>query len=190
VRQNRSLTARREIFTVGHSTHPIERFEALLGGTGVEAIADVRRFPGSRRHPQFAREALGASLGRAGIGYEWLGEELGGRRRTRPDSPNDAWRVAAFRGYADHMEGAEFARGLACLEALASERRTAVMCAEGDWRRCHRRLLADALTARGWHVVHLLPDGRCVDHELPGFATVAGDRLSYASQPAIGGIES
>ena len=79
---------------------------------------------------------------------------------------------------------------VARLEALGSERPTAVMCAEGDWRRCHRRLIADALTARGWHVVHLLPDGRCTGHELPGFATVAGERLSYASQPAIGGIES
>jgi uncharacterized protein (DUF488 family) len=190
VRENRPLTGDREILTVGHSTHPIERFEALLGGAGVEGIADVRRFPGSRRNPQFGREALGAALGWAGIAYEWLGEELGGRRRARPDSSNDAWRVAAFRGYADYMEGAEFALGLARLEALASERRTAFICAEGDWRRCHRRLIADALSARGWHVVHLLADGRRVDHELPGFATVAGGRVSYASQPAIGGIES
>jgi len=88
------------------------------------------------------------------------------------------------------MDGAEFARGLARLEALAGEMRTAVMCAEGDWHRCHRRLIADALTARGWHVVHLLPDGRRAEHELPGFAAVAGGHLSYASQPAIGGIES
>jgi uncharacterized protein (DUF488 family) len=190
VRQNRPLTAAREILTVGHSTHPIERFAALLEGAGVEMIADVRRFPGSRRHPQFAREALDATLGRAGIAYEWLGEELGGRRRARPDSPNDAWRVGAFRGYADHMQGAEFARGLARLEALAGERRTAFMCAEGDWRRCHRRLIADALSARGWRVVHVLPDGRRADHELPGFATVAAGRLSYVSQPAVGGIES
>jgi uncharacterized protein (DUF488 family) len=184
------MTAPREILTIGHSTHPIERFEALLEGAAVEALADVRRFPGSRRHPQFAREALEAELHRWGIVYEWLGEGLGGRRRVRRDSANDAWRIDAFRGYADHMETAEFWRGLARLEVVAGQSRTALMCAEGDWHRCHRRLIADALTARGWRVVHVLPDGRRVDHELPGFATVADGELSYASQPPIGGIRS
>ena len=190
MRQNRPLTAAPEILTIGHSTHPFERFGTLLEGAAVEAIADVRRFPASRRHPQFARDALEAELRRAGIAYAWLGEELGGRRRARRDSANYAWRVDSFRGYADHMQGAEFWRGLARLEGLASDSRTAFMCAEGDWRRCHRRLIADALTARSWRVVHLLPDGRRAEHELPGFATVADGELSYASQPPIGGIGS
>ena len=190
MRQNLLLPAPREILTIGHSTHEIGRFETLLRGAAIEAVADVRRFPASRRHPQFSREALAAELARVGILYEWLGEELGGRRRARRSSPNRGWRVAAFRGYADHMESREFARGLARLEALASRSRTAFMCAEGDWRRCHRRLIADALSVRGWRVVHILPDGRRADHVLPDFATPAGGGLSYVSQPPIGGIES
>jgi uncharacterized protein (DUF488 family) len=186
VRHNRPLAAPREILTVGHSTHPIERFERLLRGAGVEAVADVRRFPGSRRHPQFSGEPLAAELRRVGIDYEWLGGELGGRRAVADDSENDAWRVAGFRGYADHMRSAEFADGLACLEALGGRRRTAFMCAESDWRRCHRRLIADALLARGWNVVHLLRDGGLAPHELPEFATVTGGAVSYSAQPRIG----
>jgi uncharacterized protein (DUF488 family) len=173
------------IFTIGHSTHPIERFIRLLSGSGVELVADVRRFPGSRRNPQFGGEALTASLGGAGIAYESLGEELGGRRRARADSPNDAWRVAAFRGYADHTATEEFQRGLERLEELAGDRRTAIMCAEGDWRRCHRRLIADALVARGWRVVHVGPDGNRSEHVLPEFATVVDGGVSYASQPRL-----
>jgi uncharacterized protein (DUF488 family) len=157
----------------------------LLEGAGVEAIADVRRFPSSRRHPQFAAEALAGALRGAGIDYEWLGEELGGRRRPRRDSPNDAWRVGAFRAYADHMETDEFARGLERLERIAGERRVAFMCAEADWRRCHRRLIADALAARSWSVVHIARDGRLSRHELPGFASVGGGRIAYASQPQL-----
>jgi len=155
-----------EILTVGHSTHPIERFIALLGGAGVEAIADVRRFPGSRRNPQFGAEVLAAALGGVGIGYEPLGDTLGGRRKPRADSPHTEWRVAAFRGYADHMETREFRQGLERLEELARSRRTAVMCAEGYWRSCHRRLIADALTADGWRVLHISPRGELEAHPL------------------------
>ena len=175
----------REIYTIGHSTHPIERFIRLLGAHRIELLADVRRFPGSRRNPQFGAEALAASLDAERIAYEGLGAELGGRRRARRDSPNDAWRVEAFRAYADHTASDEFRAGLARLEALTSERRAAIMCAEADWRRCHRRLIADALLARGWRVLHIGPDGGLGEHSLPEFATVVGTAVSYASQPSL-----
>jgi uncharacterized protein (DUF488 family) len=158
------------IFTVGHSTHPVDRFLALLEAHGVELVGDVRRHPGSRRHPQFNAEALATTLGDSEIGYVGLGDSLGGRRSPRPDSTHTLWRVAAFRGYADHMETEEFAAGLARLEELARQHRTTTMCAEGDWRRCHRRLISDALTEHGWRVLHIRPDGGIEEHQ----ATVLG----------------
>lgn len=176
------------ILTVGHSTHPIDRFLRLLRRGGVGAIADVRRFPGSRRHPQFGAEALAASLAAAAVHYEPLGEALGGRRSTRPgvDSPdNSAWRNASFRAYAEHMASPEFAAGIERLEAVARERRTAIMCAESDPRRCHRQLIADALLARGWRVFDLLPDGRLVARALNPNAVVEGGRVSYPGQPTL-----
>src|SRR3954468_19308595 len=115
-----------ELLTVGHSTHDLDAFLALLRGAGVEAVADVRRFPGSRRHPWFGGEALAASLEAAGLAYAHL-VELGGRRSVVPGSPNDGWEVAAFRGYADHLRSEEFARGRERLVALAADRRTAIM---------------------------------------------------------------
>jgi uncharacterized protein (DUF488 family) len=179
-----------EILTIGHSTHPIERFIRLLAANRVELLADVRRFPGSRRNPQFGAEALAGSLAEAGIAYEALGAEVGGRRRARRDSPNDAWRVEGFRAYADHTGTDEFRRGLERLEGLAHERRTAIMCAEADWRRCHRRLIADALIARGWRVLHIAADGRTSEHALPEFATVAGCEVRYGTQPRLPGARS
>jgi uncharacterized protein (DUF488 family) len=166
----------RELLTVGHSTHPIAVFLALLRGAGVELVADVRRFPGSRRHPQYGREALAAALADAGIGYEHL-PELGGRRTPTPDSPHAAWTVPAFRAYADHLRTPEAAAGRARLAALAAERRTAAMCAEAPWWRCHRRILADAFLFDGWSVRHLMPDGRLVPHAPPPFAVRAPDGL-------------
>lgn len=154
----------REILTVGHSTHPIDRFCGLLRGAGVEVVADVRRHPGSRRNPQFGAEALAESLAGSGIGYERFGEELGGRRRSPGPRPDSAWRNASFAAYAEYMETPEFAAGLDRLEALARERRTAIMCAEALWFRCHRRLIADALASRGWSVLHLGSDGRMEPH--------------------------
>ncbi len=172
-----------EILTIGHSTHPIERFIHLLRANGVALLADVRRFPGSRRHPQFNSAALEAALGEAGIGYARLGEALGGRRRARVGSRHSGWRVAAFRGYADHMETPEFAAGLERLEALARARRTAFACAEADWRRCHRRLIADALAVRGWRVLHVLADGRTEEHALSEHAVARQEGLLYPAEP-------
>jgi uncharacterized protein (DUF488 family) len=155
----------REIYTVGHSTHSAERFVSLLRMHGVEVLCDVRRYPGSRRNPQFNVSALRESLGAAGIAYEPFGDELGGRRRPRPGGGPSPWRNAAFRGYAEYMETPEFAAGIERLERLARERRAAIMCAEAEWRRCHRRLLSDALTSRGWRVIHIRPDGVLEGHE-------------------------
>jgi uncharacterized protein (DUF488 family) len=179
-----------EIFTVGHSTHPIETFLSLLRDAGMEAIADVRRFPGSRRHPHFGADALAESLQSQGIDYEPFREELGGRRSRKdaegaspPD--NSAWRNASFRAYADYMSTDAFAAGLEGLEALARRRRTAVMCAESHPSRCHRRLIADALLARGWRVVHLLPGGRKEEHAFTPDAVVQEERVHYPAQPSL-----
>jgi uncharacterized protein (DUF488 family) len=167
------------IFTIGHSTHGAEEFLRLLRSQRIEAVADVRRWPSSRRLPHFNAGALVETLRREGIAYLELGEALGGRRRPRPDTPNTGWRVAGFRGYADHMDSAEFRSALAALEDLGRERRTAFMCAEGPWWRCHRQLIADALVARGWEVKHVMPDGRLEQHRLTPFAVVDGDTVTY-----------
>jgi uncharacterized protein (DUF488 family) len=159
---------RPQIFTIGHSTHAVERFEALLRAHGIELVCDVRRHPGSARHPQFNADSLSATLGRAGIAYEELGAQLGGRREARDDSMGESSRSASFRAYAEHMRTPDFAAGLKRLEQLARERHAAIMCAEGDWRRCHRRLIAEALTTRAWRVTHILPDGRLEEHEPEG----------------------
>jgi uncharacterized protein (DUF488 family) len=166
------------IFTIGHSTHEPEAFVELLRGAGIELVADVRRFPSSRRLPWFNSGELERSLRDAGIDYLHL-EALGGRRDPAPDSPNGGWRVGQFRGYADHMATPEFRAALDRLTALARDRRTAVMCAEAQWWRCHRRLLSDALLVRGWAVQHVGSRGELARHELTDFAVADGERLTY-----------
>lgn len=169
---------RMELLTVGHSNHGEKEFLELLRGAGVTALADVRVSPRSR-YEHFNRSALAGSLEAAGIHYVYLGEQLGGRREPVPGSPNGAWEEEAFRGYADHMASEQFAAGLARLEELASDHRVAIMCAEGDWRHCHRRLLADALVVAGHLVRHLAPDGAITEHELNEAAVVTGGRITY-----------
>jgi uncharacterized protein (DUF488 family) len=166
------------VHTIGHSTLGLDEFVALLDAHGVGRIADVRRFPASRRHPHFARGALADALVRAGVGYTWL-PALGGRRRSVPDSPHVAWRSPGFRAYADHMGSAEFAAGLKALVALAEERPTAVMCAEAVPWRCHRQLIADALVARGVSVRHILGPEPAREHRLTPGARLVGERLVY-----------
>jgi uncharacterized protein (DUF488 family) len=161
-------------FTVGHSTHPLEALVSLLARHGVERLADVRRTPQSGRHPQFNLESLARELPARGVDYRHF-PALGGRRRARPDSPNGGWEHPAFRGYADYALTPEFASALEQLLALATERPTAVMCAEGLWWRCHRRLIADRLVALGWTVCHIAPDGGLTGHELSPFAVVRAD---------------
>lgn len=175
-----------EFYTVGHSNHEEADFLALLRGAGVELVVDVRRHPSSRRLPHFDRSALAASLKEAGIGYEWMGEGLGGRREPNPASVNDAWEDEQARGYADHMASEEFARALAELERLGSKRRTVIMCAEADWHQCHRRLVSDALAARNRPVLHLRETGASEEHELTGFAQLEGGAVTYpAAQTSL-----
>jgi uncharacterized protein (DUF488 family) len=166
------------VWSVGHGTRSAEELLAMLGDARIDTLADVRSAPGSRRHPQFGRAALAASLAGAGIEYVHL-RGLGGRRRAATDSPHVGLTVDAFRGYADHMATAEFAEDHGRLVALARERRTAFMCAETLWWRCHRRMLADRLTVDGWEVVHLLGPGKAEPHRLWDVARVVDGRLVY-----------
>jgi uncharacterized protein (DUF488 family) len=167
------------IFSVGHGARAFEELAATLASGGVERVVDVRSFPGSRRHPQFGREALARSLSGAGVDYRWL-PALGGRRRLGPGrSPNPSWRVEAFRAYADYTDGPEFQRGLDELLALAAERPTAFLCAETHWSRCHRRILADKLWSLGHEVIHLIEPARAEPHHPPPFLRVDGAHLRY-----------
>jgi uncharacterized protein (DUF488 family) len=166
------------VYTVGHSTLPIERFLAVLRAHGIERLADVRTVPRSRRNPQFNADALALSLRDAGIEYVPL-RELGGLRKPRADSPNSGWRNDSFRGYADYMQTPEFARGLERLLDLGSERRTAIMCAEAVPWRCHRSLVADALAIRGVRVVEILGEQERREHALTPFARVHGTTITY-----------
>jgi uncharacterized protein (DUF488 family) len=170
--------------TIGHSTRTAEELIDVLCDAGVEVLVDVRRFPASKRHPQHNRGALEHALADAGLAYVWLGESLGGRRRQTvraEQSRNNGWDVAAFRYYADAMSTPEFQAGLAELETLARARPTACMCAERLWWSCHRRLIADLLSVRGWSVVHLLDVGKQQPHRLTEFARVEGGELTYPS---------
>jgi uncharacterized protein (DUF488 family) len=177
----------REVLTVGHSNHEEGEFIELLRGAGVELIADVRANPRSR-YPQFNRSALAGTMKAVGIGYAPLGADLGGRREPAPDSLNTALPDGPFRGYADHMATDRFTAGLEMLESLADERRTAIMCAEADWTRCHRRLIADVLTSRGWGVLHLAANGRLEEHELTEFAVVENGVVTYPEPQTSLGI--
>src|SRR5574340_671706 len=166
------------IWTIGHSTRTLEAFLGVLAAYRIEAVADVRRFPGSRRYPHFAKDALAGTLPTHGIVYQWL-PRLCGRRPVRPDSPNDGWRNASFRGYADYLASAEFAEGLYELLALAGERRTAMMCAEAVWWRCHRALIADVLRLRGIEVIHILDATHSTVHPYTSPARIVEGRLTY-----------
>jgi uncharacterized protein (DUF488 family) len=167
------------ICTIGHSTHPIETLVGLLAQHEIATLADVRAFPSSRRWPQFNQGDLQRSVEHAGIAYKWF-KALGGRRSSkRPDSPHTAWRIPAFRSYADYTETAEFAAGLEELIAIASASRVAIMCSEGLWWRCHRRIISDQLRVRGWEVRHILPDGKLTVHSLADFASVNDGRIVY-----------
>jgi uncharacterized protein (DUF488 family) len=176
----------RTIWTVGHSTRPAPEFVGLLMAHGIELLADVRAFPGSRRWPQFNSEALEGTLREAGIGYEHM-PELGGRRKPSPASRNTAWRNASFRAYADYMETPEFAGAGERLESLAAARRTVIMCAEALWWRCHRSLIADWLKSRGWEVLHIAGEGKAGEHPYTKAASIVEGRLSYAG-PGEGGL--
>lgn len=171
------------IHTVGHSTRSADAFVALLRENGIDLLVDVRRYPGSRRHPWFNREALEATLAEDGIDYRHE-ERLGGRRGTpRLGSPNGGWRNAGFQAYADHMDSDEAGAALARVLDDARERRPAIMCAEIVPWRCHRRILSDHLVVAGARVVHILEPGTVVDHELDALARIRSDgRVIYPAE--------
>lgn len=170
-----------KIWTIGHSTREMEAFLALLQENAIQAVADVRMFPGSRRYPHFGRDALKTSLGKHGVRYEHFAE-LGGRRKVNPDSKNTAWRNDAFRGYADYMETPEFDQGIERLLHFAEQTgRVAIMCAEAVWWRCHRGLISDYLKARNIDVIHILAEGKTEPHPFTSAATVVNGKLSYSA---------
>ena len=166
------------VWTIGHSTRSIDELVSILQAHEIETVVDVRRFPGSRRLPQFGSSELASSLEKHDVGYRWI-QELGGRRQPASDSPNDAWEHPAFRAYADHMASDEFAAGLSELETIAGGSRTTIMCAELLWWRCHRRLIADALTALGYEVRHIRDTNEPELHRLAPPASIVDGVLSY-----------
>lgn len=169
-------------WTIGHSTLPIDAFLALLARNRIAALADVRRFPSSRKYPHFNAPALTDALRDAGIAYLPF-PQLGGRRNPRPDSHNTAWRNASFRGYADYMETPAFQAAMEALTHSMMRERTAVMCAESLWWRCHRSLIADRLKSRGWDVEHILqPGGETEEHPYTPAASIVDGALSYAKR--------
>ena len=167
------------VWTIGHSTRSLEQFLELLAAQEIEVVADVRRFPGSRRWPHFSGEHLAQTLASRRLGYIWV-PELGGRRQPRPDSPNTGWRSASFRDYADYLETEPFAEGLDRLASLACGLRSAIMCAEALWWRCHRGLIADALRWTGFDVLHIQGPSSCVPHPYTTAARLERGQLGYA----------
>lgn len=178
------------MMTIGHSTLSLEAFLRALAESGVKTLVDVRRFPGSRRHPQFSQAALFASLKKVGIRGVWR-EGLGGRREPQPESVNTAWRNESFRGYADYMQTAAFVAEIDWLTGLPEVEKTIVMCAEALPWRCHRSLIADAVLARGQAVedVFVKPDGESSrkPHERTSFAQVQNGRVWYPKEPVLFG---
>ena len=167
-----------DIYTVGHSTHPADDFIGLLRAHGVDYVADIRSIPRSRHNPQFNSQAIGRRLAEQGLGYAWF-ESLGGLRHPNKDSINGAWRNASFRGYADYMQSAEFARGLDHLIDLAGTRTVVIMCAEAVPWRCHRSLVGDALYVREIDVFDIMSPTQVKAHALTSFARVDGTRIWY-----------
>ncbi len=166
------------IWTIGHSTRSIEEFNQILITHQIKALVDVRTFPGSRRYPQFNKLELANALAEAGVQYVHQ-PKLGGRRKARPDSKNMGWNNVSFRGYADHMDTAEFQQGIKQLLELGQQQSTTVMCAEAVWWRCHRSLISDFLKASGVKVVHILGEKKTEEHPYTPVARIVDGRLSY-----------
>ncbi len=166
------------IYTIGHSTHSLDGFMGMLQSFHIRMLADIRRFPGSRRYPLFNKESLKAALESNGIAYVHL-EELGGRRKVQKDSKNNRWRNDSFRGYADYMDTKPFQAAVEKLEAIAREQPTAYMCSEAVWWRCHRSMVSDYLKAKGWTVLHIMAAGKVAEHPYTSPARVAGNNVYY-----------
>jgi uncharacterized protein (DUF488 family) len=181
------MPSKMKLWTIGHSTHPLEQFLALLAQHGIEALVDIRRFPGSRKYPQFNQDDLASALQQAGIEYHWL-KALGGRRGKQRDgssSVNLGLHNAGFRNYADYMLTREFRDGVTRLLDVARQKRTAIMCAEGLYWRCHRRLVSDFLMAKGIGVEHVMPNGESKPHTLTPGAVIEGGRVTYPGEKSL-----
>lgn len=178
------------VFTIGHSTHSLDRFLELLAQHEIGALVDIRRFPGSRKHSHFNRDNLAAALPKAGVQYQWL-EALGGRRHKKADavpSTNLGLRNQSFRNYADYMLNDDFRKGIEKLLKIARKKPTAIMCAEGLFWRCHRRLVSDFLIANGVTVQHIMPSGELRPHTLTTGGVIESGRVTYPASdvPLVG----
>jgi uncharacterized protein (DUF488 family) len=175
----------KDLFTIGHSNHPLDRFLAVLAQHEVEALVDIRRFPSSRKHPHFNQENLAVALREAGVEYRWI-ESLGGRRRKETDtSINVGLQNKSFRNYADYMLTEGFRKGMEQLLEVARQKRTAIMCAEGLFWQCHRRLVSDFLFATGVTVQHIMPSGELRPHMLTEGAIVEDATVTYPGKPSL-----
>ena len=166
------------VWTIGHSTHSLNELVAMLHSFNIETVVDIRSYPGSRKFPQFNKEALEVSLPENNIEYLHL-KKLGGRRKVNPESKNTTWRHAAFRGYADYMESESFAEGIKELIVIALEKRTAYMCSEAVWWRCHRSMVSDYLKAHDWDVQHIMGVNKASEHPYTQPARIVAGELTY-----------
>ncbi len=169
------------LYTIGHSTRTFEQFLAMLQAHNIQMVVDVRTIPKSKRNPQFGQDVLSTALKEAGLAYIHLAK-LGGLRHTTKDSPNTGWQNTSFRGYADYMATPAFQEGLAELKALAEKKRVAILCAEAVPWRCHRSLVADALTMQGWQVLHIRSRKTARPHKLTAFLQVIDGKITYPAQ--------
>lgn len=169
----------KHIWTIGHSTHPLDEFVAMLKSFQIELVADIRSFPSSRRYPHFNKDALAISLPENNMEYTHL-KALGGRRKTVPNSHNTGWRLDAFKGYADYMETDDFKNAVQELKHLAKTKRVAFMCAEAVWWRCHRSLVSDYLKHEGWTVAHIMAAGKGNEHPYTSPARIVDNKLVYS----------
>lgn len=172
---------KKNIWTIGHSTRSLDEFIAMLKSFQIESVADIRSYPGSRKYPQFNREALEISLTQNNLLYIHI-KNLGGRRKPHPDSKNTAWRNTAFRGYADYMETDAFKEGIKELEGIASKDRTVYMCSEAVWWRCHRSMVSDYLKVNGWTVMHIMGIEKDEEHPYTSPARIVGEKLAYTHE--------
>jgi uncharacterized protein (DUF488 family) len=171
------------IWTIGHSTRTIDDLVGMLQSFRIALIADVRSYPGSKRYPQFNKEALEISLPQSNIKYVQI-KDLGGRRRANSDSKNTVWRNDAFRGFADYMETDAFKKGIEQMQSLADKQRIAYMCSEAVWWRCHRSLISDYLKSIGWTVMHIMDIGKAEEHPYTSAARIVDGKLTYRKDAA------
>ena len=169
------------IYTIGHSTHSIEVFLSMLQSFDIKTIVDIRRFPGSRKFPQFDQESLKTSLEEVEIQYIHL-VDLGGRRKANKDSKNTSWNNESFRGYADYMETEAFEKAIEQLEHIALKQTTAYMCSEAVWWRCHRSMVSDYLKAKGWNVLHIMNIAKAQEHKYTAPARIVDGKVFYSDE--------